>query len=263
MKKILLLALVKNVIFLAVLGVGMLEARASGGEGEPVIHEQKWSFDGPFGVYDRESLQRGLQVYRQVCSACHSMNRVSYRNLTTLGYTEDQVKSLAAQDTITDGPNDEGEMFERPARPSDRFKAPYANDQAARYANAGALPPDLSLITKARNGGADYVYSVLTGYKDAPSGVHMNPGMHYNEGFKGHQIAMPAPLTDGVVAYAGEAPQTVKQYSHDVSAFLQWAGDIHMEERKRTGVKVMIFLAVLAGIMYFVKKRLWSKIKAH
>lgn len=263
-KKLLLLALVKNVIVLGVIAFGAFEAHASSGaEGEPVIKHQEWSFDGPFGVYDRASLQRGLQVYRQVCSACHGMHRVAYRNLESLGYTDDQVKSLAAQDTIQDGPNDEGEMFDRPARPSDRFKNPYANDNAARYANAGALPPDLSLITKARHGGADYVYSVLTGYRPAPATVHLNPGMNYNIGFKGHQIAMPAPLSDGLVAYADNTPQTVAQYAHDVSSFLQWSGDMHMEERKRTGVKVVIFLSALAVMMYFVKKRLWSKVKGH
>lgn len=230
-------------------------------EGETHITHQNWSFDGPTGVYDRHELQRGLQVYRQVCAACHGMNLLSYRNLEDLGYSPEQVKSLAAQDTIQDGPNDEGEMFERPARPSDRFKSPYANDNQARAANAGALPPDLSLIVKARHGGADYVYSVLTGYAPAPAGVALNPGMSYNTAFAGHQIAMPPPLSDGMVAYADSAPMTVKQYAHDVSAFLAWASDPHMEERKRTGVKVLIFLAVLTLIMFFVKKNLWASVK--
>lgn len=227
------------------------------------IAQQKWSFDGVTGTYDRAELQRGLQVYRQVCAACHSLKHVAYRNLEDLGYTPEQIKSLAAQDTIMDGPNDEGEMFERPARPSDRFKAPYANDNLARTANGGALPPDLSLIVKARHGGADYIYSLLTGYVPAPAKMVMNPGMYYNKSYAGHQIAMPAPLSDGQIAYSDNAPQTVKQYARDVSAFLAWASDPHMEDRKRDGVKVLIFLAVLTIIMYFVKKRLWAAIKKH
>ena len=228
---------------------------------EAHVTKQDWSFNGPFGVYDRGELQRGLQVYRQICSACHSMKLLSYRNLEALGYTPEQVKSLAAQDMVQDGPNEEGDMFERAARPSDRFKAPYLNDNQARAANAGALPPDLSLIVKARHGGADYVYSVLTGYEEPPANVVLTPGMHYNKAFAGHQIAMPAPLADGMVAYADNSPMTVKQYAHDVANFLTWASDPHMEDRKRTGIKVMIFLAFLTGVMYLVKKNLWASVK--
>lgn len=239
----------------------VLAAPAFAAEGEAYITHQDWSFNGPTGVYDRGELQRGLQVYRQVCSACHGMSLLSYRNLEDLGYTPEQVKSLASQDMIQDGPNEEGEMFERAGRASDRFKSPYANDNQARTANGGALPPDLSLIVKARHGGADYVYSVLTGYQPAPAGVTLNPGMSYNKSFAGHQIAMPPPLADGMVAYADNAPMTVKQYAKDVSAFLAWASDPHMEERKRTGFKVLIFLAFLCGIMYFVKKNLWASVK--
>lgn len=249
----------KTLLMLAVL-VGL--AGAARAEEAHVVH-QKWSFDGVSGTYDRAELQRGLQVYRQVCAACHPLKHIAYRNLEDLGYTPEQVKSLAAQDTVMDGPNDEGEMFERPARPSDRFKSPYANDNLARTANGGALPPDLSMIVKARHGGADYVYGIMTGYGTPPADLVMNPGMHYNKAFTGHQIAMPAPLSDGVVAYSDNAPQTIKQYAHDVSAFLAWASDPHMEERKRDGVKVLIFLAVLTGIMYFVKKRLWASVKKH
>lgn len=248
---------------LMLLTLAIPHALAAEGAMAPVIKKQDWSFEGLTGVYDRASLQRGLQVYRQVCSACHGMKLLSYRNLEALGYTPEQVKSLAAQDTVMDGPNDEGEMFERPARPADRFKSPYANDNMARYANAGALPPDFSLITKARHGGADYVYSLLTGYKNPPSGMQMGAGMHYNEGMSGHQIAMAAPLTDGIVAYSDGSPQTVSQYAHDVASFLTWAADPHMEERKRTGIKVLIFLFALAGVMYYVKKRLWAKVKSH
>lgn len=228
------------------------------------IHFEKldWSFQGVTGTYDRASIQRGFQVYRQVCSACHSMDRVAYRNLMDLGYSEDQIKSLAGETMIMDGPNDEGEMFERPARPSDYFPNPYANDSQARYANNGALPPDLSLIAKAREGGADYLYALMTGYKEAPKDIKMNDGMHYNKYFSGHQIAMAAPLSDGMVAYADpDTPATTEQYAYDVANFLQWVAEPSLEAQKRVGLKVVIFLSVLAVIMFYVKKRLWARIK--
>lgn len=220
-----------------------------------------WSFNGPFGAYDKAALQRGFQVYKQVCAACHSMDRVYYRNLTALGYSEDQTKSAAAEYTVMDGPNDEGEMFERPARPSDPFKAPYENEQAAKYANNGALPPDLSLITKARMGGADYIYGILTGYEDAPEGTDLLAGQYYNKYMAGHVIAMAPPLSDGVVAYeSADVPQTVDQYAKDVAHFLTWAAEPEMEVRKQTGLKVLIFLGVFAALMYAVKRKLWAKL---
>lgn len=242
-------------------GLGMPVAHAAGG-GSVHIEKLDWSFQGVTGTYDRAALQRGFQVYRQVCSACHSMDRVAYRNLMDFGYSEDQIKSLASETMVTDGPNDEGEMFERPARPSDYFPAPYANDAQARYVNNGALPPDLSLIAKARTGGADYLYSLLTGYEEAPADVHMNEGMSYNTAFVGHQIAMAPPLSDGMVAYAdADTPATTEQYAYDVANFLQWAAEPTLEDQKRVGLKVVIFLSVLAVIMFFVKKRLWARIK--
>ncbi len=220
-----------------------------------------WSFNGPFGAYDKAALQRGFQVYKQVCAACHSMDRVYYRNLTALGYSEDQAKSAAAEYTVMDGPNDEGDMFERPARPSDSFKAPYENEQAAKYANNGALPPDLSLITKARMGGADYVYGLLTGYEDAPEGTDLLAGQYYNKYMAGHVIAMAPPLSDGVVAYEStDVPQTVDQYAKDVAHFLTWAAEPEMEVRKQTGLKALIFLGVFAALMYAVKRKLWAKL---
>jgi ubiquinol-cytochrome c reductase cytochrome c1 subunit len=220
-----------------------------------------WSFNGPFGAYDKAALQRGFQVYKQVCAACHSMDRVYYRNLTALGYSEDQAKSAAAEYTVMDGPNDEGEMFERPARPSDPFKAPYENEQAAKYANNGALPPDLSLITKARMGGADYIYGILTGYEDAPEGVDLLAGQYYNKYMAGHVIAMAPPLSDGVVAYEStDVAQTVDQYAKDVAHFLTWAAEPEMEVRKQTGLKALIFLGVFAALLYAVKRKLWAKL---
>src|SRR6266851_5102297 len=161
----------------------------------PSLPHQQWSFNGVFGTYDRAALQRGFQVYKEVCAACHPVKHLYFRDLTEIGYGEDQVKGVAAQYQVTDGPNDTGEMFQRPARPSDPIPGPFPNHQAARAANNGALPPDLSLITKAREGGEDYVYAIPTGYKDAPAGMNMNPNMNYNEYFAGHQIAMPPPLS--------------------------------------------------------------------
>lgn len=224
------------------------------------LPEMDWSFSGPFGTYDRAALQRGFLVYRQVCSACHSLKENSYRNLTDLGYTEAQVKAIASEYTVMDGPNDEGEMFERPARPSDKFKLTFANDKAAAAANGGAVPPDLSLIIKARHGGADYVYGVLQGYANPPAGFVLADGQHYNKFMAGNVIAMPKPLTDGAVTYEDGTLQTADQYAKDVTQFLAWAAEPEMEQRKRMGVKVILFLLAFAGIMYAVKKKVWEKV---
>ncbi len=228
-------------------------------EGEAPLTNVDFSFKGPLGTYDKAALQRGLMVYRQVCSSCHSLKRVAYRNLTALGYTEDQVKAIAAEYTITDGPNDDGEMFDRPGRPSDKFKSPFANDKASMAANGGALPPDLSLITKARHGGGDYVFSILTGYTTPPEELVIPEGKYYNKVMVGNVIAMPPPLTAGAVPYEDGVPQTVEQYSKDVATFLTWAAEPEMEQRKQMGVKVLMFLAVFAGLMYAVKRKIWEK----
>lgn len=219
----------------------------------------EWHFSGMFGSYDRAALQRGLKVYREVCAACHSLKRVYYRNLEDLGYDEGQVKNIASQYNVTDGPNDEGEMFDRAALPSDHFVSPYPNDNAAKSVNNGALPPDLSLITKARHHGPDHVFGVLTSFGPAPEGVTPGPGQHWNNQMQS-LISMAPPLSDGQVAYEDDVPQTVDQYSRDVVEFLAWASDPYMEERKRTGIKVIIFLAVFAGLMYAVKRRIWAKL---
>lgn len=244
----------------AILALGLPVAHASESAGVKEIIDIPFSFEGPLGTYDKAALQRGLMVYRNVCSACHSLKRVAYRNLTALGYSEEQVKSIAAEYTVMDGPNDEGEMFERPARPSDKFKSPFANDKAAMAANSGALPPDLSLITKARHGGADYVYSILTGYATAPHGMEVPEGKYYNKAMDGNVIAMAPPLTDGGVAYEDGTPQIVNQYAKDVATFLTWAAEPEMEQRKQMGVKVILFLMVFAVIMYAVKKAIWKKV---
>jgi ubiquinol-cytochrome c reductase cytochrome c1 subunit len=232
-------------------------------EAAPLPHQQ-WSFQSIFGTYDEAALQRGLQVYKEVCSACHPVRHLYFRNLTEIGYTEDQVKGFAAQYQVTDGPNDQGEMYQRPGKPSDPIPGPFANDQAARAANNGALPPDLSLIVKAREGGPDYVYGILTGFKDAPAGFKMQQGMNYNEYFPGHQIAMPPPLTtDGQLTYADGTKATIPQMAHDVVTFLSWASEPNLNERHRMGAKVILFLVIAAGIFYAAKRRIWADLHGH
>jgi ubiquinol-cytochrome c reductase cytochrome c1 subunit len=220
-----------------------------------------WHHDGIFGTYDRGALQRGLLVYKQVCSACHSLNLVAYRDLAMLGYSEDEIKSIAAEKQVQDGPDDAGNMFDRAARPSDHFVPPFANDNAARAANGGALPPDLSLIVKARHGGENYVYSLLTNFGHTPpADMKIMPGMNYNPVFPGGQIAMPPPLVEGGVAYNDDTQATVPQMAKDVATFLAWASEPHMEQRKRVGIRVMLFLLVIAGVFYAAKRELWRDI---
>lgn len=220
-----------------------------------------WSFDGIFGHYERESLQRGLQVYKEVCSACHGLRLVAFRTLTDLGYSEAEVKAFAAQYEVQNAePNDQGEMFNRPARPSDHFVSPFPNDEAARAANGGALPPDLSLITKAREGGASYIYSLLTGFTNPPAGLEKSDTQYYNPYFPGHLISMPPPLSEGAVTYADGTKATVDQMAHDVSSFLTWASSPKLEARKRTGLKAMLFLVVMTGLLIAVKKKIWSDV---
>jgi ubiquinol-cytochrome c reductase cytochrome c1 subunit len=249
-------------LFLSTAAILLLAAGTACAAEEIELPEEHWSWQGIFGTYDQAALQRGFQVYKDVCSACHSMNLLAYRNLAGIGLNEDQQKAVAASVQITDGPNDEGEMFERPGMPSDYFKPPFPNEKAARAANNGALPPDLSLITKARVGGADYVHALLTGYVEPPADFKMNEGMNYNKYFVAgaHQIAMPPPLSDGVVTYADGTEATVEQMSHDVATFLTWAAEPELEERKRTGVKTILFLIVFAGMLYAVKRKVWSKV---
>jgi len=240
--------------------LALLGGSAHAAEGAPHPPAQRWSFDGVFGTYDRAALQRGFQVYKEVCSTCHAVKHLFFRDLTQLGYTEDQVKGIAAQVQVTDGPDDTGQMFQRPGRSSDPIPGPFPNDQAARAANNGALPPDVSLITKAREGGADYVYALLTGYKDPPPDVKLNPNMYYNAFFPGHQIAMPPPLNPDQVKYADGTPGTVQQMAFDVTNFLSWAAEPTLEERHRMGFKVILFLLVTTGVFYAAKRKIWSRI---
>jgi ubiquinol-cytochrome c reductase cytochrome c1 subunit len=249
-------ALAILVVALALIFAGVAWAQE---EAPPVPHQQ-WPFEGVFGTYDRAALQRGFQVYKEVCSVCHPVKHLYYRDLEELGYSEDQVKGIAAQSQVSDGPNDQGEMFQRPARPSDPIPGPFPNDQTARVANNGALPPDLSLITKAREGGSDYVYAILTGFKDAPAGFKMNKNMYYDEYFAGHQIAMPPPLSPDQVKFADGSPSTVPQMAHDVVSFLSWAAEPTLDERHRMGFKVFLFLIVATGVFYAAKRKIWSRV---
>jgi ubiquinol-cytochrome c reductase cytochrome c1 subunit len=247
----------KTTILAALIGFG-LAGPALAAEGAPVPPKQDWSHSGIFGTFDRAALQRGFQVYKEVCASCHSMSLVSYRNLQALGFSEDEVKAIAAQYEVTAGPNDAGEMFQRPAIPADPFVKPFPNEQAARAANGGALPPDLSLMAKARPHGEDYIHALLTGYEEPPAGVTVPDGMYYNKYFPGHLIGMPPILNDDSVSYADNTPANQAQLAHDVSAFLTWAAEPHLEARKQTGVKVILFLLVFTGMMYAVKRKVWA-----
>lgn len=224
----------------------------------PLPHEQ-WSFSGPFGTYDRAALQRGFLIYQQVCSACHSLKELYYRNLEDIGLTEDQVKAIAASAQIPTL-DDNGRPTTRPGRPSDHFKSPFPNDLAARAANNGALPPDQSVLELAREGGTDYLYGILTGYAPPPPDMHMQPGMQYNKYFPGHQIAMPQPLRDNSVTYTDGTKPTLDQEAHDVVTFLTWAAQPEMETRKQMGVRVVLYLLLLGGLTYAVKRRVWADV---
>jgi ubiquinol-cytochrome c reductase cytochrome c1 subunit len=230
------------------------------------IPAQKWSTDGVTGHFDRAQLKRGWQIYKSVCAACHSAHQLYYRNLTDLGFSEADAKTIAAGDNVPAGPNEAGETHVdgqpilRPALLSDKIAAPYANDNAARAANNGALPPDLSLMTKARKGGADYVHALLTGYKEPPTGFQLQQGMNYNEYFAGHQIAMPAPLVEGAVTYEDGTNATIDQMAKDVAAFLTWSAEPELEERKRMGIKILAFLLVFTALLFALKRRIWADV---
>ncbi|MGC0372254.1 MAG: hypothetical protein DGJ47_000963 [Rickettsiaceae bacterium] len=220
-----------------------------------------WPFEGVFGTFDRQAAQRGAQVYFQVCSACHGLSHLYYRNLKDIGFSEAEIKQIASEKTVIDGPDDLGDMFERPASISDFFVGPYPNEEASRAANNGAHPVDLSLIVKARHDGANYVYSLLTGYQYPPEGFHLMPGLYYNSYFEGHQIAMPAPLTDDIVEYMDGTPATISQMAHDVTIFLQWAAEPEMEHRKSMGLKVLLFLVIFTLVFYIAKRKIWRGIE--
>jgi len=249
---------------LAVIAAGALvfsasAALASGG-GAKHLKTPGWSFDGPTGTYDRAQLQRGYLVYRDVCAGCHGLKYIAFRNLLDIGFNEAEAKAVAAEFDVEDGPDAEGEMFSRPAILSDIFPSPYANDNAARAANNGALPPDLSLMAKARAGGADYIYSLMIGYEDPPEGFELPEGMSYNPYFPSAQIAMPAPMDDDSVEYVDGTKATLDQEARDVAAFLMWAAEPKLEDRHRIGLKTLLFLIVLTALFYLTKRRVWRDV---
>jgi ubiquinol-cytochrome c reductase cytochrome b/c1 subunit len=259
-----------------------LAAPAMAAEGTPHPPRNKWSFAGPFGTFDRAQLQRGFKVYREVCSVCHSLELLSFRNLAEPGgpgYSAAQAASVASEYKIPDI-DDSGQPTDRPGRPADTFPKPFPNDKAA-IATHGAVPPDMSVLAKARTyergfpwflldifsqfqeEGPDYIVALMQGYEDAPKDFALPQGAYYNKYFPGHTIRMRPPLSDGQVTYDDGSPQTVQQYAKDIAAFLMWAAEPHMEQRKRIGFQVMIFLIVLSGLLYFTKKKVWHDVHAH
>ena len=224
------------------------------------LPQHEWSFEGITGTFDRGALQRGYQVYSEVCSGCHSMKLLYYRDLIDIGFSENQVKAIASEFTVIDGPNDEGEMFERDARPADRFVSPYLNDNEARANNNGAYPPDLSVITKAKKDGANYIYNLLLGYKDPPADMEVGEGMYYNIYMAGNQIAMPQPIYDESVDYADGTNNSAEQIAEDLVVFLTWAAEPELEERKNLGIKVILFFIVLGFIIFLAKNHLWREV---
>uniref|UniRef100_A0A061R6U7 Ubiquinol-cytochrome c reductase cytochrome c1 subunit n=1 Tax=Tetraselmis sp. GSL018 TaxID=582737 RepID=A0A061R6U7_9CHLO len=233
-------------------------------EAEEGLHpgQYPWPHEGIFDSYDHASIRRGHQVYQQVCAACHSLDLVHFRNLVGVCYTEEEAKAMAAEIEVTDGPNDEGEMFERPGKLSDKLPAPYANEAHARYANGGAYPPDLSLITKARHDGQNYVFSLLLGYRDPPAGVTVRQGLYYNPYFPGGAIAMPKMLADGGVEYEDGTPATESQQAKDVVTFLAWAAEPEHDDRKLMGVKWITVLALVWLQAVYYKRWMWAPIKS-
>ncbi|UXN05647.1 cytochrome c1 [Bartonella sp. HY761] len=271
----------------AILGLSLNAAISHSSDNEAVPHypieqpvKQEWSFSGPFGVYDKNQLQRGFKVYQEVCSVCHSLKFVSFRHLKGIGLDDEKIKALAAGYEVPSEPDEEGEIKMRPAQPVDYFPKPFANDKLAAFANNGAVPADLSLMARARSipapfpgfigdvftnytsAGPDYIYALLTGYSDAPSGHEITEGTYYNPYFNASDaIAMSQPLYDDSVVYEDGSPQTLDQYAKDVSAFLMWASDPHMEQRKKTGFRVIVFLIMFAGLAYYSKRRIWAEKK--
>tara|TARA_B100001079_G_scaffold23558_1_gene18141 strand:- start:166 stop:945 length:780 start_codon:yes stop_codon:yes gene_type:complete len=257
---------VKNLIKLFYIVSFFILATAHSLSAEKVDYlKTDWSFKGLFGKFDRGSLQRGYQVYTEVCAACHSMKYLSYRNLAEKGGPEFpiiQAKAIAASFEVVDGPNADGEMFTRPAKLSDKFVMPYENEKAAQAANGGAYPPDMSVLVKARGGGVDYIYSLLQGYEDAPSGVTLDEGVHYNKYMYGNKIKMSAPLSDGIIEYGDGTVASVEQMSKDVTTFLMWAAEPHLEARHRMGFKAIVYLIILTVLVYFSMKKIWSRVES-
>ena len=270
-----------RILFAFALAASLSAAAVQTASAEDAPPRQKWSFAGPFGIYNQAQLQRGFQIYKEVCSTCHSIKLLAFRNLADPGgldFTEAQAKTIAESFQVTAGPNDQGQMFQRPGTLADRFPPPFPNDQAARAALGGKLPPDMSVLAKARaheggfpqfvidaftmyqEGGPDYIHGIITGYTDPPAGETLPPGGQYNKYFPGGAIGMPKPLSDGQVKYTDGTPETVDQYGRDIAAFLMWAAEPTLNARKQIGFQVLIFLIVLSGLLYFSKKKVWRDI---
>tara|TARA_B100000780_G_scaffold247509_1_gene192485 strand:- start:142 stop:921 length:780 start_codon:yes stop_codon:yes gene_type:complete len=256
---------VKNIFKISYLIILLLAVTPQVNAAEKVeLLKTEWSFKGLFGKFDRGSLQRGYQVYTEVCSSCHSMKYLSYRNLAEKGgpeFSEEQVKAIAANFEVTDGPNNDGEMFTRAAKLSDKFVMPYANVKAAQAANGGAYPPDMSVLAKARSGGVDYIYSVLLGYEDPPIGMTLDEGVYYNKFMYGNNIKMSQPLSDGLVEYSDGTIASEEQMAKDVATFLMWAAEPHLEARHQMGFKAIVYLIILTVLVYFSMKRIWSRVE--
>ena len=255
----------KNFLRILSLVIVLLATPLSSHAAEKVEYlKTDWSFKGLFGKFDRGALQRGYQVYTEVCASCHSMKYLSYRNLAEKGgpeFTEQQAKAIAASFDVTDGPNSDGEMFTRPGKLSDKFVMPYENVKAAQAANGGAYPPDMSVLVKARGGGVDYIYSLLQGYEDPPTGITLDEGVHYNKYMYGNKIKMSNPLSDGLVEYSDGTNATVEQMSKDVTTFLMWTAEPHLETRHKMGFKAIVYLIILTILVYFSMKRIWSRVE--
>ena len=256
----------KNIINISFLTILLLAGNYQVKAADKVeLLKTDWSFKGLFGKFDRASLQRGYQVYTEVCASCHSMKYLSYRNLYEPGgpeFSKDQAKAIAASFDVIDGPNDDGEMFERPGKLSDKFVMPYTNAKEAQAANGGAYPPDMSVLAKARTGGVDYIYSVLLGYEDPPSGIILDDGVYYNKYMYGNNIKMAEPLSDGLVEYSDGTSASKEQMAKDVTTFLMWAAEPHLESRHKMGFKAILYLIILTILVYFSMKKIWSRIES-
>lgn len=239
---------------------GLAAAPALAQDDEPPLPNVNWSWDGIFGTVDLAAAQRGFQIYSQVCSNCHSMKEMHYRDLAGLGLTPAEIKAIAAQVTVPKGVDDQGNPKQGPATPADEFRSPFPNEEAARAANNGAAPPDLSVIVNAREGHADYVYGILTGFVKPPPGFKVTSGLYYNKYFPGHQIHMPPPLQADTVEYADGTKATLDQEAHDVVTFLEWTANPEMTQRKQIGARVVLFLLLMTGLTYAVKRKIWSDV---